>query len=107
MQITPDTADQIEKLSGGTTFETDDLADPDINIAYGSFYLREMLDRYGGNEIAALSAYNAGPGNADAWGGSEMKRGDIQFPETRAYVDGVLSTRDDYRNNYASELGLD
>lgn len=106
MQITPDTADQIEKLSGGSTFETADLADPDINIAYGSFYLRQLLDQYDGNEVAALAAYNAGPGNADHWGGAQMKRSDIKFPETRAYVDGVLDTRNDYRNNYASELGI-
>ncbi|CAN5569888.1 lytic transglycosylase domain-containing protein [soil metagenome] len=106
MQITPDTADQIEKLSGGTTFETDDLADPNINIAYGSFYLRHLLDLYGGNEVAALAAYNAGPGNADTWGGSELKQSDIEFPETKAYVEGVLDAQRDYRNNYADELGI-
>ena len=56
MQITPETADTIETLSGGETFVYEDLADPDLNIRYGTFYLRHLLDRYGDNEAAALAA---------------------------------------------------
>jgi soluble lytic murein transglycosylase len=106
MQITPDTADTIEKLSGGSTFEYDDLADPDLNIRYGTFYLRHLLDRYDDNEAAALAAYNAGPGNADAWGGSDLEVENIEFEETRDYVENVLKRRDEYRKNRAGELGL-
>ena len=72
---------------------------------YGTFYLRELLQRYDGNEVAALAAYNAGPGNADAWGGSSMSINDIPTAETRGYVDEVLDKQHDYRDNYASELG--
>ncbi len=80
MQVTPDTANGIEQRSGGTTFDPEtDLSDPQINIQYGTFYLDELLTTYGGNEVAALAAYNAGPGNADAWGGSELEVEDIQF----------------------------
>ena len=61
MQITPETANEIERHSGGTTFKLNDLSDPEINIRYGTFYLRDLLDRYDGNEVAALAAYNAGP----------------------------------------------
>lgn len=106
MQITPDTADTIENLSGGETFVYEDLADPELNIRYGSFYLRYLLDRYDGDEIAVLAAYNAGEGNADAWGGSEMGVDDIEFEETRGYVEEVLDKRDDYKDKYAAELGL-
>jgi soluble lytic murein transglycosylase len=106
MQITPATADVIERLSGGTTFVYDDLADPDINIRYGTFYLRHLLDRYGGNVQAALAAYNAGPGNADAWGGSDLELDDIEFPETHNYVEAVLERQQEYRENYGDELGL-
>jgi soluble lytic murein transglycosylase len=105
MQITPEAAKFIEKQSGGTTFELDDLSDPEINIRYGTFLLRELLDRYDGDEAAALAAYNAGPGNADKWGGADLKVEDIPFPETRAYVEEVLEKRDEYRRKYAKELG--
>jgi soluble lytic murein transglycosylase len=105
MQITPDTANDIERRSGGTTFELEDLSDPQINISYGTFYLSELLGRYDGNAVAALAAYNAGPGNADAWGGSEMELDDIPTSETRGYVDQVLDKQGDYRETYAEELG--
>ena len=45
MQITPDTADTIETLSGGETFVYEDLADPELNIRYGTFYLAYLLDK--------------------------------------------------------------
>lgn len=106
MQITPDTADTIEKLSGGETFVYEDLADPDLNIRYGTFFLRHLLDRYDGNEIAALAGYNAGMSNADAWGGAGMEHDDIRFPETLGYVEDVLERREDYRKKYATELGF-
>ena len=106
MQITPETADTIERLSGGETFEYEDLADPELNIRYGTYYLNYLFDLYGGNEVAALAAYNAGPGNVDAWGGGDIDEGDIGFPETRAYVENVLTGRDEYRKNRATELGL-
>jgi soluble lytic murein transglycosylase len=105
MQITPATAKQIERLSGGTTFKLADLSDPELNIRYGTFYLRQLLDRYGGNEVAALAAYNAGPGNADKWGGASLTLQAIPLTETRAYVAEVLEKRKAYREKYAKELG--
>jgi soluble lytic murein transglycosylase len=106
MQITPQTAAAIAHLSGGTEFVTGDLSDPEINIRYGSYYLRYLLDRYHGNEVAALAAYNAGTGNVDRWGGADLSLDAIRFPETRAYVDQVLDKRQDYRDKYADDLGL-
>ena len=105
MQITPETAQEIERHSGGTSFKLGDLSDPEINIRYGTYRLRELLDRYDGDEVAALAAYNAGPGSADGWGGSEMALGDIAFPETRAYVEEVLDKQRAYRDAYPQELG--
>lgn len=105
MQITPETAREIERLSGGTTFRLADLADPEINIRYGTFYLGELLDRFAGNEAAALAAYNAGPSQAERWGGAELTVEDIPLEETRGYVADVLDKRDAYRDSYASELG--
>jgi peptidoglycan lytic transglycosylase len=106
MQITPETADVIARLSGGTQFVTGDLSDPDINIRYGTYYLRYLLHRYGGNEAAALAAYNAGTGAADRWGGAELGLDAISYPETRAYVEEVFDKRQEYRDKYADELGF-
>jgi soluble lytic murein transglycosylase len=105
MQITPEAAETIARNSKATSFELKDLGDPEINIRYGTFLLRELLDRYDGDEAAALAAYNAGPGNADKWGGADLKVEEIPFPETRAYVEEVLEKRDEYRHKYAKELG--
>jgi peptidoglycan lytic transglycosylase len=112
MQITPRTADFIARKTGGTEFEQGDLATPQINIAYGTFYLRYLIDRYDGNESLAVAAYNAGETNVDKWvkraggpAGFDVGR-DIPFPETRHYVRGVQKRRKQYRDHYADDLGL-
>src|SRR5438132_272927 len=46
MQILPETAYFIAHLSGGSRFTSSDLATPSINVAYGSYYLRYLLDHY-------------------------------------------------------------
>jgi soluble lytic murein transglycosylase len=112
MQITPETADFIARHSGGYRFKQSDLATPQINIAYGSYYLRYLIDHYGGSETLAVAAYNAGLGNVDRWveqagGASEFdSAAHIPFPETRAYVKNVMDRRGEYRDNYADDLGL-
>jgi soluble lytic murein transglycosylase len=103
MQLLPDTAEGIALHTGGSMFEVDDLYDPEINVRYGSFYLRRLLRKYG-DERLALAAYNAGQTNVDEW--IEKGQG-IEFPETREYVDDVLDARDVYARAYADELGLD
>jgi soluble lytic murein transglycosylase len=107
MQVTPQTAELIESLSGGSTFEADDLSDPDINIRYGTFYLNYLLDKFDDNLVAALAAYNAGETNVASWGGSDLEEEDIRFAETSEYVDDVLEKREEYREHYGEELGLD
>ena len=107
MQITPATAKLIERLSGGQTFNFEDLSNPDINIRYGTYYLRYLIDKFGDNVVAALAAYNAGETNVTAWGGSSLQVDDIPFPETRGYVEDVLDKRVEYARHYRHELGLD
>jgi soluble lytic murein transglycosylase len=112
MQITPETADFIAHRSGGVLFEQSDLATPQINIAYGAWYLRYLIDHYDGNETLAVAAYNAGQSNVDRWvaeaGGAEQfdSAKHIPFPETRAYVQNVQKRRAQYRDHYADDLGL-
>ncbi len=67
MQITPATARDIARKSGGDLFEIEDLATPQVNIAYGAYYMRYLLNRFGGDEALALAAYNGGEGNVERW----------------------------------------
>lgn len=112
MQILPSTAHYIAQKSGGTQFQEGDLATPQINIAYGSWYLRYLLDKYGGNEVLAIAAYNGGEGKVDEWVAGALGRGErfevaaIPFKETREYVGRVLDAREQYRREYRAELGL-
>lgn len=111
MQIMPETAQFLAHRSGATTFTTQDLGTPAVNIAYGSYYLRYLLDHYGGTTSLALAAYNGGVANVDRWIAEARARGDtlsvdrIPFPETRAYVRKVLGAQRDYRRTYATQLG--
>src|SRR6266581_1696573 len=75
MQILPETAYFIAHLSGGTHFQESDLATPSVNVAYGSYYLRYLLDHYDGNELLALAAYNAGLANVDRWAAQQSAAG--------------------------------
>src|SRR3954466_8191256 len=67
MQLTPATAQYIARKSGGTAFRVSDLGTPQVNIAYGAYYLKYLMKRYGGDVPLVLAAYNAGEGNVDRW----------------------------------------
>jgi soluble lytic murein transglycosylase len=96
MQLQPETAKGIAIRTGGSRFQTSDLYNPEINIRYGSWYLRHLLDKYG-DEKAALAAYNAGQRNVDTW---RAEGKGIQFSETREYVDRVEHLKGVYRDAY-------
>jgi peptidoglycan lytic transglycosylase len=111
MQILPATAYFLAHLSGGRTFTASDLATPRINVAYGSYYLRYLLDHYHGDEMLAIAAYNGGLANVDRWVAAARDEGRrltpeaIPFPETREYVQRVLAAQHAYRAQYPHELG--
>jgi soluble lytic murein transglycosylase len=101
MQLLPDTAKGIAIHTGGTQFRVHDLYNPELNVRYGSWYLRHLLDRYG-DERTALAAYNAGQENVDEW--HRAGRG-IAFAETRSYVSRVEHLKTLYRRGYGHQLG--
>lgn len=78
MQLMPQTAAWLG---------VDNLLDPAANLEGGTRYLRQLLDRYGGDAATALAAYNAGPQRVAQYGGVPPYR------ETRAYITRVI---DDY-----------
>ncbi len=102
MQLLPETARGIAVRTGGSGFVVRDLYVPEINVRYGAWYLRNLLNRYS-DERTALAAYHAGPGNVDRWREQGLE---IQFPETRDYVDNVEKAKRIYADRYAKELGL-
>ncbi len=111
MQILPATALFLARRSGATSFHVADLGSPQVNIAYGSYYLRYLLDEYHGSKVMAIAAYNGGEANVSRWvadaraAGDRFTTADITFPETRAYVQRVLQAQHDYRTTYPTQLG--
>jgi soluble lytic murein transglycosylase len=101
MQLLPDTAKGIAIHTGGNRFRVQDLYTPEINVRYGAWYLRHLMDKYG-DERTALAAYNAGQDNVDRW--RQEGRG-VVFAETRAYVARVEDLKKIYRDAYGPELG--
>jgi soluble lytic murein transglycosylase len=92
MQIMPETGASIAVALGVDQYSVVDLAVPEVNIRFGTWYLRRMLDRFGSIETA-LIAYNAGPTRAASW----AEAGGAAFAETTAYVRRVLRAIPIYR----------
>ncbi|MAC35133.1 MAG: murein transglycosylase [Haliea sp.] len=97
MQVMPATAAQVARRLGVRHSESA-LYDVDHNVMLASAYYRELLDRYAGNRVFAMAAYNAGPARVTRWrNGSEAQVPvdvwieSIPFRETRNYVKNVLA----------------
>jgi soluble lytic murein transglycosylase len=102
MQLLPSTGQGIADRTGGESWTPHDLRSPELNVRYGCWYLRHLLQRYGSEELA-LAAYNAGQANVDRW---RAQGGEIGFPETRHYVERVQRLKATYARAYEEELGL-
>jgi soluble lytic murein transglycosylase len=100
MQLLPSTAKGIAVHTGGSRFQVSDLDNPEINVRYGAWYLRHLIDKYG-NERTALAAYNAGQDNVDRW---RANGEGIAFSETRHYVKRVEHLKTLYRRGYKEKL---
>ena len=108
MQLMPSTACLVAKKIGMKDFRPSSLGRPEVNAALGAFYLRQMLDGFGGNAALAAAAYNAGPGRAGRWRDAKPLEGaiyveTIPFAETRQYVKKVMSNA----VYYAAVLGAE
>ena len=101
MQLLPDTAKGIAIHTGGSRFRVQDLYTPELNVRYGAWYLRHLLDKYG-DERTALAAYNAGQENVDEW---RRDGSGIAFAETRHYVNHVERLKTLYTRGYGRQLG--
>jgi soluble lytic murein transglycosylase len=104
MQLMPATAGLM--TGEGKGFDANRLTDPDVNVSLGTRHLRDLLNIYQGDTIAAIAAYNAGVHNVDRWRKTFAGlRPDefvesIPYGETRDYVKKVLATAALYRTLY-------
>lgn len=102
MQVLPATAQEMADWGfvDASRYPVADLAEPAVNIEYGTAYLRYLVERYHEME-PAIAAYNAGMANVDAWleNGSDI-RAVIEFPETRSYLLAVVWNREKYETLY-------
>jgi soluble lytic murein transglycosylase len=95
MQMLPSTAVAVARRWHLAQPRKDSLFDPTVAVPLGAAYLRESLDRYGGQLILSLAAYNAGPGPVARWLPSKTMDADvwvenIPYTETRAYIQHIL-----------------
>jgi len=94
MQLIPSTADWAAE-SADIPFTPLEIYKPKVNIQLGAWYMRWLLDYYDGDLELAVTAYNGGPGNVNAWNGQVTNRDDflrwIGIGESREYVNRVLT----------------
>jgi len=97
MQIMPETGKEIARELNDSWQTANSLFIPDINIRYGTFYFKRLLNQFDGHFALATAAYNAGPSRVNKW--LSTKRSlpadvwveTIPFKETRKYVSSVLA----------------
>ncbi|UJB18588.1 lytic transglycosylase domain-containing protein [Lysobacter gummosus] len=97
MQVLPGTGAQVAKSLGLPWGGAASLYDSDTNIILGTAYLRQLLDKYGGQPYFAMAGYNAGPAPLARW--QSQRPGmdadfwieTISYKETREYVARVLA----------------
>lgn len=102
MQLMPSTAIWVAEKLKKEDFKLNDLNNPELNIKFGSWYFNYLYQKFEGDLIKSLAAYNAGAKNVELWlesgwnGSIEEK---IPFQETDDFVRRVISTKEYYRKN--------
>ena len=105
-QVIPPTGEEIAS-SLGVPWLIDDLFDPRTSLRFGAHYLAMQLKQFDGNVVAALAAYNGGPGNARRWLNAQPFPGAlgyseaVDFSETQDYLGRVIENYAWYRYLYA------
>lgn len=96
MQLLPATGKRMASAEGAKNFQTSQLLDPSTNIKLGTRYLRQLIDKFGGQPEYALAAYNAGDNRVLDWQANGPYNGmdefveSIPFTQTREYVQAIL-----------------
>jgi soluble lytic murein transglycosylase len=95
LQMLPDTARRTAKAFKQPRPTPDALFDANVAVVLGAAHLRELIDRFGGQTLVALAAYNAGPNAAARWVPAQAVEADvwienIPYNETRTYVQRIV-----------------
>jgi soluble lytic murein transglycosylase len=108
MQVIPATGAQIASELAFPNYTQNDLYRPNVSVRFGTYYLKQNQDLFGGNTYAALAAYNGGPGNAAIW--NQLAGNDpdllvevIRLEETRNYIRNIYEIFNLYRALYSPE----
>jgi soluble lytic murein transglycosylase len=106
-QVIPSTGEYIARQLRWPDFENEDLFKPYVGLEFGAYYLAEQLSIFDGHVHVALSAYNAGPGNASRWYNAADQDHDtyletVDFGETRLYIERIYVGHVIYRHLYGS-----
>lgn len=104
-QVMPATGEDIARRLGWPDYSSEDLYRPSVGLAFGAYYLHQQLESFDGDIYAALSAYNAGPGNAARWFALAPHDPDlyfevVDFAETRSYIQRIYVGYVIYRHLY-------
>jgi len=97
MQLMPATAAEIARELGLDEPTREDLFEPEVNIRFGVYYLSKLRERFGDERELVIAAYHAGPTRVDAWRTSRADLASVDvvrelaFPQTRRYVERVMS----------------
>ena len=107
MQIIPSTGYYIARRTGCYNFNPSMLYRKNINISFGSYYLKTLLEQFNGRKYLAIASYNAGPGAVAYWRNDLMKNYEmllfielIPYGQTRNYVKKVLANYYVYNSLY-------
>jgi soluble lytic murein transglycosylase len=112
MQVMPQTGSKIASELGSPGFTRERLFEPCYNIRLGSWYLRQLSEKFGNNLVLVIAAYNAGPEAVSKW--VQQRRGkdqdefveSIPYTETRNYVKKVLRSYGEYKRIYGSDYDI-
>ncbi|MEE3451126.1 MAG: lytic transglycosylase domain-containing protein [Acutalibacteraceae bacterium] len=110
MQLMPETFTWLQNyrtdFMPDKLMDSNKLYDPKVNIEYGVYLLRYLLEFYDGNTSLAVCAYNAGTGAVDNWlaegtiSSDNVLAENVPYPETSNYLEKVISSIDKYRQLY-------
>ena len=109
MQIMPATGKYIANQIGHAGFRRNQLLDTEVNIRFGTWYLRHLLDGVDDNPVLATAGYNAGPHRVRRWRPvssamePEIWIETIPFRETRKYVRRVFAYTAIYQRNLGQQ----